>query len=302
MTENKIPRSFGTHDGTFHADEVTACALLLMNDLIDRDKICRSREQAKLDLSEFVCDVGGIYEPQQKKFDHHQLDYEGGLSSAGMILKYLCDETLISQSEYDFINNTLIIGIDAIDNGRVSPVTGFCSFSNVVSSFVPIEYDCSSQKQDECFYQALNFVLDYLTRLRQRFYYHQECSKVVKECMDEHIDDNYLMFDENMAWLESFFDLGGEEHKALFVIMPSGKHWKLRGIPPNFDERMNVRLPLPKEWAGLLETDLKKKSGIPGAIFCHKGRFISVWETREDAFKALEYTLTQARKTNLETL
>ena len=57
---------------------------------------------------------------------------------------------------------------------------------------------------------------------------------------------------------------------------------------------MKVRLPQPKQWAGLLDEDLKRISGIPGAIFCHKGRFISVWETREDALKALEYTLKHA--------
>jgi len=55
-----------------------------------------------------------------------------------------------------------------------------------------------------------------------------------------------------------------------------------------------VRLPLPEEWAGLLEDDLKKASEIPGAIFCHKGRFISVWETKEDAFKALKYILRRS--------
>ena len=37
MEKDQIrPRSFGTHDGSFHADEVTACALLLLFDLIDR--------------------------------------------------------------------------------------------------------------------------------------------------------------------------------------------------------------------------------------------------------------------------
>ena len=56
---------------------------------------------------------------------------------------------------------------------------------------------------------------------------------------------------------------------------------------------MKVRLPQPLQWAGLLDEDLKRVSGIPGAVFCHKGRFISVWETREDALKALEYTLQQ---------
>ena len=80
-------------------------------------------------------------------------------------------------------------------------------------------------------------------------------------------------------------------HPALFVIMPSGSHWKLRGIPPTFQERMKVRVPQPKEWAGLLDEELKQVSGISDAIFSHKGRFISVWETREGALKALEYTL-----------
>jgi len=55
---------------------------------------------------------------------------------------------------------------------------------------------------------------------------------------------------------------------------------------------MKVRFPLPQEWAGLIDEELKEASGIPGAIFCHKGRFISVWETREDALKALEYVLS----------
>ncbi|MBS0649692.1 MAG: MYG1 family protein, partial [Verrucomicrobia bacterium] len=43
-----IPRSCGTHDGSFHADEVTACALLLLFDQIDRDKIIRTRDSSKL--------------------------------------------------------------------------------------------------------------------------------------------------------------------------------------------------------------------------------------------------------------
>ena len=36
------------------------------------------------------------------------------------------------------------------------------------------------------------------------------------------------------------------------------------------------------------EEELRKMTGIAGAIFCHKGRFISIWETREDALQAFE--------------
>lgn len=56
---------------------------------------------------------------------------------------------------------------------------------------------------------------------------------------------------------------------------------------------MKVRLPLPAEWAGLIEKELKEVSGITGAIFCHKGRFISIWKTKEDAFQALGTILTR---------
>ena len=39
MKEERIFRSLGTHDGSFHADEVTASALLLLFHKIDREKI-----------------------------------------------------------------------------------------------------------------------------------------------------------------------------------------------------------------------------------------------------------------------
>ena len=56
---------------------------------------------------------------------------------------------------------------------------------------------------------------------------------------------------------------------------------------------MKVRHPQPQKWAGLLDEELKKVTGIPGAIFCHKGRFISVWESKEDALRALELVLKE---------
>mgnify|MGYP003594929952 CR=1 FL=1 len=73
--------------------------------------------------------------------------------------------------------------------------------------------------------------------------------------------------------------------------MPAGNYWKLRGIPPTGEERMKVRVPLPEEWAGLLDQEMKEKTGIDGALFCHKGRFISVWKTKKDAIDALKRVL-----------
>jgi len=285
----KIPRSFGTHDGTFHADEVTACALLEFFGLIDHDKIKRTRSHEELRSLEYVCDVGGIYDPTIQRFDHHQADYKGPLSSAGMILDYLKQTAKLTNKEFDFFNNSLVRGVDAHDNGKDPQIPGFCTFSQVISNFTPVHYDALPEMQDAAFLEAKNFALGHLTRLWQRYQYNQSCREVVQQAMREYRD--CLFFDTSIPWMDAFFDLDGERHPARFVIMPSGKCWKLRGIPPSSDEKMKVRQPLPEEWAGLLDEELQKVSGIPGALFCHKGRFISVWKTKEDAESALQFVL-----------
>lgn len=293
-----IPRSFGTHDGTFHADEVTACALLLVCNVIDQDKILRSRDLTELRNCEYVCDVGGLYASDKKRFDHHQVDYRGPLSSAGMILEYLRSTSKFTQREYDFLNNSLVKGVDAHDNGKDPQISGYCSFSHIISNFTPIAYDATHEEQNSAFFEAVTFAKGHIKRLLERFHYNQSCREVVSNAMAEYRD--CLQFEASIPWMDTFFELDGERHPASFVIMPSGKYWKLRGIPPSLDERMKVRVPLPEEWAGLLDEDLQKVTGIKGALFCHKGRFISVWETKEDALKALHMILNLQKHHNKE--
>lgn len=290
-------RSLGTHDGTFHADEVTACALLLLFDLIDEDKIFRTRDPKVLDKCEFVCDVGGTYEPHAKRFDHHQVNYKGALSSAGMVLLYLKSEGIITANEYQLFNHGLIMGVDAHDNGKDIKAPGFCSFSHVISNFTPISYESTREEEDAAFFEALQFAKGHLSRKLARYRYAHSCREDVRHAMKT--GEKVLVFQRSIPWFDAFFELGGAKHPAEFLIMPSGSHWKLRGIPPSYDERMDVRRPLPADWAGLLEGELKEISGISGAIFCHKGRFISVWQTKEDALKAAEYVLGGANVHNL---
>ncbi|MCB1180526.1 MAG: MYG1 family protein [Chlamydiia bacterium] len=285
----KIARSLGIHDGPFHADEVTASALLLLYNLVDRDKIIRTRDPAILVKCEFVCDVGGVYDPANKLFDHHQVEYTGFLSSAGMVLMYLKNAQIIEAEEWQFFQNALVFGVDEHDNGRAPQVVGYCSFSHVIANFVPISYTADEKELLEAFLQALDFAHGHIFRLRKRYFYNKECRNIVREKMIRY--KTCLLFDKAIPWMESFFALRGKNHPALFVVMPAASHWKLRGIPPSYDQRMQVRISLPREWAGLLDDQLKKVSGIDGAIFCHKGRFTSVWKTRTDALKALDYVL-----------
>ncbi len=286
-----IERSFGTHDGSFHADEVSACALLLLFDLIDRDKIFRSRDSVTLQECEFVCDVEGEYAPEKKRFDHHQLEYSGSFASAGMIWRYLYDQKIIDQSFYDFVNQSIIIGIDGHDIGKVLQEEGVCTFSHVIAGYVPPRYDSTRIELDAAFFEALDFALGHFSRVLKKYEYICSCRDHVAKAMEER--GAALIFSEAMPWQENFFALGGEEHPAQFIVMPAGEHWKLRGIPPHRKEKMGVRLSLPQEWAGQRDETLQKLTGIKGAIFCHKGRFISIWETKEDALAALQLALKE---------
>ncbi len=280
-----ITRSFGTHDGTFHADDVTACALLLLTGCIDKEKVFRTRDPELLRRCEYVCDVGGLYEPALKRFDHHQVDYIGPLSSAGMVLEYLKTSKLLPRKEADFLNNALIRGIDAHDNGKDPQLPGYCLFSHVISNFNPIHYEASAEELYRAYVSAVEFTEGHLKRLLDRYHYNQSARTEVRQIMKTR--SNYLLFEHHIPWMDAFFELGGDHHPAKFIIMPIAGQWKLRGIPPTNDDRMHVRMPLPAAWAGLMDQDLSAVSGIPGAVFCHKGRFISVWKTKEAALAAL---------------
>jgi uncharacterized UPF0160 family protein len=289
-----VPRSFGTHDGTFHADDVTACAMLLLFKLIDKDKIFRTRDMTILNRCEYVCDVGGIYDQNVKRFDHHQIDYIGSLSSAGMVLEYLRTTKHLHPKETDFLNNSLVKGIDAHDNGKDPQLPGYCLFSHVISNFTPINYEASAEELYAAYISAVEFTASHLHRLLERYHYNQSARGDVQKVMNT--GKEYLLFEHQVPWMEAFFELGGERHPAQFIIMPIGGQWKVRGIPPTNDERMRVRIPLPAAWAGLMDKDLTAVSGIPDAVFCHKGGFISVWKTKEAALAAVERVFELLRK------
>ena len=222
-------------------------------------------------------------------FDHHQSSYQGEMSSAGMVLAYLRELHVVKNEEAGFLHHMLVKGVDDHDNGRSPQIPGTTIFSHVIANFAPATYQSSREEMDAAFHEALLFVVGHLKRLLARHRYNRQCRKVVESSMQK--SKQCLFFDQSIPWVESFFALHGKDHPALFVVMPAGEHWKLRGIPPDDEHRMQVRLPLPQEWAGLLGEDLKKVSKLKGAIFCHKGRFTSVWETKKDALLALKEVL-----------
>ena len=70
-TEDRI----GTHDGSFQCDEVLACVFLKMLPEYRDAEIVRTRDLEILSQCDIVVDVGGVFDHEAKRYDHHQATF-----------------------------------------------------------------------------------------------------------------------------------------------------------------------------------------------------------------------------------
>lgn len=76
-----VPNTIGTHSGTFHCDEVLAVYMLSKHPDFCNHKILRTRDQTLLDQCDVVVDVGSEFNPEKKRFDHHQKTFNETFAS-----------------------------------------------------------------------------------------------------------------------------------------------------------------------------------------------------------------------------
>lgn len=110
-----------THDGSFHADEVFAIAILELCSKIEITEIVRTRDQMRIDKAlhdpaSIVIDVGLKHDPKNLNFDHHQ---EGEVqSSATLVWKHFWNDIPgVDHSVAKTIHMHLLDGIDRWDRG-----------------------------------------------------------------------------------------------------------------------------------------------------------------------------------------
>lgn len=147
-----------THNGTFHADEVVAIALLLQNNNIYNVDIIRTRDINEVN-ADFVVDVGGIYDGV-KYFDHHQID-GGTKSSAGMLLEFIKTNKGLETNPLleEFINI-----VDEQDCGIKFHNTIFHKVINGLNDPV----DIYSSVQDDNFKLAINYTREVIRLMLQK--------------------------------------------------------------------------------------------------------------------------------------
>ncbi|KAJ1569427.1 hypothetical protein HK405_005042 [Cladochytrium tenue] len=112
------PKVIATHNGTFHAD------------------VLRTRDPTQIAAADAVVDVGGEYDPDRLRFDHHQRGFfhtfdeahATKLSSAGLVYKHFGTRVLAAVLGWPTddprlellrlrIYDEFVEGFDGVDNG-----------------------------------------------------------------------------------------------------------------------------------------------------------------------------------------
>ncbi|NQZ82324.1 MAG: MYG1 family protein [Colwellia sp.] len=280
-----------THNGNFHADDVFSIAAL--RQIIPSFKLIRTRDLDLIGKADIVIDVGGEYDPDSGRFDHHQRGGAGKrdngvpYSSFGLIWqKYGLEICQANQDVANAVDVNLVSMIDAVDCGHVEGVYNGISLSQTIAMFNPTWQEDSHF--DSCFDEAVDFA----SRILKRFIASADGDISAKEIVTKAItkakDPRVVILEKYIPWKETVLTLSAD---ALFMVYPSlSGEWIIHAVPAELGS-FEDRKPLPKQWAGLSNKALSEVTDIDDAMFCHNGLFIAGAKSMESIMKMASIAL-----------
>jgi uncharacterized UPF0160 family protein len=274
-----------THNGNFHADDVFSIAAL--KSIFPDFTLIRTRDLALIAKADIVIDVGGEYDADAGRFDHHQRGGAGArengipYSSFGLIWqKYGVEICQGNQEVAKSVDSGLVSTIDAVDCGHVEGVAQGISLSQTISMFNPTWQEDSHF--DRCFDEAVVFASRILARFIASASGGISAKDIVAQAIESAKDPRVIVLEKYTPWKTTVHTLSKE---ALYVIYPSGSgQWRIQTVPVELGS-FEDRKPLPKPWAGLSNKELQDATGIEDAMFCHNGLFIAGAESFESTMK-----------------
>ncbi len=281
-----------THNGTFHADDVLGVALLTL--LHPDAEVVRTRDEAVLATADVVLDVGGVFDVETRRFDHHQLSSgaraNGILYSAFGLLwrEYgvaFCDGDAAAARRID---SRLVEPVDAVDNGQdlytlsdfaVSPF----DISSLLGLFNPLASDKSESFESQ-FLKAVGLAQQVLTRLKAKYLADAAAERQFLDLYRTSPDPRYLILDQFVPHGR----VASHQPELLYTVFPNTNGgWAIQTVRPH-GSKFGSRKALPESWRGLSGAELGVTTGVPDAVFCHKAGFIAAAKSRAGAEKLLQ--------------
>ncbi len=305
----------GTHSGSFHADDLIGCVILRMASDVEELHIVRTRQPEVLALCDIILDVGGEYDPEKGRFDHHQHggagQRESGIrySSAGLLWlrfgervcgQHLGELGLVANAQVvaEHVDKHFMQAVDAVDNGQPLYSGGTPNFgdahglsmSGVLASLNPhwfrdptrVEYDYAfarALEPAEAFLHAAILVAIGAALAEDR----------VREAVTNSPDPRVIMLKGFYPWKEI---IGPMSPEALYVVFPAedGGGWRIQGVPVA-PASFELRKALPAAWRAKPQVELAELTGVADVVFVHGNGFIGGAKSLEGALRLAELAL-----------
>lgn len=286
------------HNGIFHADDIFACATILASFPDENIKIIRTRDEEVIKNADFVVDVGGIYDEDKERFDHHQKGGAGmranGIpyASFGLVWKKYGEKLCGSREVADAVDIKLVCDIDAADNGielyeNLRDDVHAFSLHSIYSLFLPSWKEGESIDIDSEFVKLVSYAKIILLRFIKKTTDLIEGENIVREIYKNTEDKRIIIFDSYMPWKNELL----KYPEPLIVLFPRADgNWNIEATLVKIGS-FERRIKFPQSWAGLRNEELQKVSGISDAVFCHNGVFLAVTKTREGAIALAKLAL-----------
>ena len=296
------------HNGNFHADDVFAVATLML--VIKHSdfpawresviKVLRTRDPEIIAAGDFVVDVGGVYDPENNRFDHHQFggagQRENGIpyASFGLVWKKFGEKVAGSPASADSIERRMVMPIDGADNGidimkPIFPNVMPYGIHDVLYSFSPTwkEKDINI---DEVFMTAVDLARDLLLREIKRSQDNVEARVLVEAAYHIQEDKRIVLLDARYP--AEVLDVLQQFKEPMFVVRPDEQNnsWKVNVIrkgPGSFKARRD----LPEAWAGKMNAELAEITGVSDALFCHNKLFLAAAQSKDGALELAKLAL-----------
>jgi len=292
--------SVATHDGSFHADDVFAYAIL--SSLFEHTLI-RSREKERLDKADIIFDVGG------GKYDHHSTDKvyrENGIPYAafGLIWRdfgkeFLLKTELIEEEDVDSVHQKIDIdfvqAIDALDNGvnlSTDTVVKVQTISSVIAGFnhhVKANGESTKKLETLYFLEATAFARQILMNEIVGISNQLEARAGIEEAFANRENPEILILDSPAEWGDTVAELDVNE-EVFYVVYPKLDAYYIQVMRKEAG-KFDARKDLPEEWAAKRDQAFNEVVGIDDGIFCHPARFLAGAKSKESILKMAELAL-----------
>lgn len=333
LYENLKMKTVGTHSGCFHADEVLSVVMIKYIPEFQNMWVIRSRNKEIHKLTDILVDVGGIYDHEKNRFDHHMKEfnfvhdetYKIKLSSAGLVYKHygitlikniLEDLELFKpevhneemlQKIYNKLYLNFIAYVDGQDNGinqynteekpRYANTT---SYGNRVARLNP-EWCEPNADQSERFKMALDVAeSELIDQIKFIAKVYLPAYGIVKNAVDKRFENHesgrILYFELGLPWKSHLANIEEEMklgEEIVFAVVKNSENDYRVTTIPVCEGSFKFRKGIVKDWRGLEHSKLIEISGIEDIVFVHTSGFIGGAKSKESAFKIAKISLDE---------